>query len=140
MALLFFTYSQRSACAPVAVLKARNCQSTSPEMFCCSLPSIRKRRRSFAGSLETFHQKLTVVRPVTVVWNHADALCASTGLRAASTPSCVTAPLPIHVAAPFVVHGRPAVSSARARLRFVKTASVAIELGTVPTALLTMTR
>src|SRR5947209_7852246 len=102
--------------------RERNVQSTSPEMRACSTPSTEKRNTSLFVSDETFHQKLTVTGPVTVVCMELDALLPRAPLRAASTPSWVTAVWPTQPDVPLVVQRRLAASSASGK--GAKTATV----------------
>ena len=68
-------------------------------MLACSVPLIKKRRRS-PDSEETFHQKRSVPGPVMIVWNDDDWLCVTGPLRPASTPSCATSAWPTQFALP----------------------------------------
>ena len=90
-------------------------------------------------SEETFHQKLTVPGPVTVVCMEPEFPSLTAPLRAASTPSCVTAGCPIHGGDPLVVQVQVGVSSASAREINGVTASSALELVTVPPGPVTTT-
>src|SRR6266513_1451296 len=110
--------------------RERNVQSTSPEMRACSMPSTEKRRMSLFVSEETFHQKLTVTGPVTVVCMELEALLPKAPLRAASAPSWVTAVWPTHPDVPLVAQGRLVASSASARDTKVATVSNALALAT----------
>jgi hypothetical protein len=90
-------------------------------------------------SEETFHQKLTVPGPVTFVRRALESSSPAALLRAASTPSCVTVACPTHGAESLVVQTQSGVSKASASGRTGVTVSRALELVTLPTALLTTT-
>src|SRR5882757_1004579 len=88
-----------------------------------SAPAMVKRRMSLFVSEETFHQKLTVTGPVTVVCMELEALLPKAPLRAASTPSWVMAVWPTHPVGPLVAQVRLAPSSASGRETKVATVS-----------------
>src|SRR5829696_4827012 len=90
----------------------RGCHSTSPEIRDCSEPFTRKASQSLFGSLETFHQKLNVPGPFTVVSNVVAWLCVIGPLRPASMPSSDTRGWPIQAADPLVSQIQLVASSA----------------------------
>src|SRR5206468_7011877 len=108
-------------------------------MRACSESHSFPTRRSSDLSEETFHQKLTVPGPVTLVRRELEASSPGAPLRAASTPSCVTVGCPTHGAESLVVQTQPGVSKASANGRIGVTVSRALELVTLPAALLTTT-
>ena len=91
------------------------------------------------GSEDTFHQKLTVPGPVTVVCIEPEVPSATGPLRAASTPSWLTINWPTHGAELLVVHTQAGVSSASARKINGVTLSSASELVTLPAEPVTTT-
>src|ERR1043165_2561718 len=93
--------------------------------------------RSLFVSDETFHQKLSVPGPTTVVCIEFEPLLPIVALRAASVPSCDTIVWPSHDGEPFVVHVRFVVSSAVLRGTIGVTTSTAFELTLNASKLLT---
>ena len=91
------------------------------------------------GSEETFHQKLIVPGPVTVVWNEVVWLSPMRPLRAASVASRLTAVWPTHGGVPFVVQRNVGASSASASGTNWFTMSAALELTAPPAGLLMST-
>src|SRR5262245_38442385 len=107
-------------------------------LSCCELP-MWKRRKSLVASEETFHQKLTVPGPVTVVWNELVAVWPIFPLRAAWSPSWLTVVWPTQGGLPLVVQTRFVALSASGSGTRRLTWSVALELVAAPAALLTKT-
>src|SRR6266508_4010361 len=90
-------------------------------------------------SEDTFHQKLTVPGPVTVVCRVPELPSPTAPLRAASTPSCVTTDCPIQGGEPLVVQTQAGVSKVSANETNGVTVRTAPELVVVPAALPTTT-
>src|SRR5882757_8044826 len=102
-----------------------------------SAPAMVKRRMSLFVSEETFHQKLTVAGPVTVVCMELEPLLPIAPLRAASTPSWLMLVWPTHGGAPFVVQVRVVASRAAGNGTSAVMARSALELVKLVAALLT---
>ena len=92
--------------------KVRCPQSTWPRICAWEIPSTKKMNGSQQLSDETFHQKLRVPGPVTVVCTQLSSLCPRMPLRAASTPSCVLVVCVSHEASPPVVQANSGASKA----------------------------
>src|SRR5437763_12182691 len=109
------------------MLKVRGCQSTSPEMRACSAPPIKNRNVSLLASEETFHQKLTVAGPATMVCMELEALLPMAPLCAASTPSWVMFVWHSHGALASVVQVKAGVSRDSANVQSPTNLTVAFE-------------
>src|SRR5688572_17437300 len=94
------------------MLNVRCSHSTSPEMRACSTELVKNTNRSLFVSQETFHQKVNVPGPLTVVSNVVVWLCVMMPLRPASTPSRAITGCPIHGAEPVISQIKFVASSA----------------------------
>src|SRR5260370_27012588 len=117
-----------------------NCQSTSPEMLVSNFPLTAKLRKSNHSSEETFHQKVKVPGPLTVLSSSDCWLSLIAPLCAATIPSWVILVWANQGALPWVIQVRLGASSAGPSGKDVgRTTTVATRLVTAWEGLLTRT-
>src|SRR5512139_1756853 len=84
--LAFLAYVHRSSLLPAVMLKVCGCQSTSPEMLVnCNAPTYTLKKSALVSD-DTFHQKVTIPGPMTVVCSTDCPLSDMAPLCAASIP------------------------------------------------------
>src|SRR5947209_17383394 len=94
-------------------------QSTLPETFVTSTPPIRKRRKSYPFSDDTFHQNVMRAGPVTLVWSQLSWLLVMAPLLAAAEPSWVKFVWLIQAAFPPLVQSSVGASTASPKVNTV---------------------
>src|SRR5262249_31328723 len=115
-------------------------QSTSPEMAAWAVPLTENVRKSAFLSEETFHQKVNVPGPVTVVLSREDWPSKIGPACPAAIPSCEGLVTPCQWRAPSVTQTKPVELRAKSSGTVGITVSVATELVAEPDVLVTTTK